>query len=184
MPSEYMYLGSGKPIAINKGSDGLYRLDTMMNDVSIAALALAIVNQSSTVNIPSTDITSLLASAVRNASTNSADQIPPKDVRGALFILDVSSAGGALKTLQINLEAKDSISGNYVPIASTGIIGTTVTLVGTYALSCYPGASNPLASILTALFVGGVVLPRMYRIRIIHSDSSNWTYSLSQNWLR
>lgn len=186
--TEFIYMNSGRRLAVIKGSDGLYRLDMSMSDPSIssmaAASALAIANQAATGNPPSSDVSTLLASQVRNASNATADQTPPLDVRGALFFLDVSAAGGALKTLRLDLEAKDSISNNYVPIASTGVIGTTVTGVGTYLLLCYAGASNPLLSVLTNLFFGGLALPRVYRCRIIHSDGSNWTYSLSQNWLR
>ncbi len=113
----------------------------------------------------------LLTSATRNATTASADQIN-YNARGVLLFLDVSAASGTGGVRAI-IDVKDPVSGNY-----KGPLNTTPTFrtaVGTYVYLFYPGSAS----------AGGleqnnqVVLPRLWRATVQHSDATNYSYSLA-----
>lgn len=172
----YIYLGNGLPVAITQAADGLWELTTNANDSSSLAVASAISGSVA----PVTDESVLLPSAVYAATQSSVDQIIPFGVSGVLLFLNVTVAAGALKTLKLDVEAKDPVSGVYTAIASSGIIGATVTLVGNYLLFACPF----IGTLLSGLFGNQVQIPRTWRAKVTPSDSSNWTYSLGRSYLR
>jgi len=114
----------------------------------------------------------ILASAVRNASNNTADQVNT-DARGAVVTIDVTAVPG-VDTVTFTVKGKDSVSGKYYTILATAALVAT----GTTNLRVYPGltaAANATAN---------DVLPRDWRIEITHSAGSNFTYSVGVQYVK
>lgn len=150
-------------IRIRTPADSLTPID------SISVISASGLYNGSTLDLLRNNVEGIaLASAVRNSTTNSPD-IVNYNHKGIAVILNVTSASGT-GGLQIRVQAKDPVSGNYV----TGINPppTAVTTVTTTMIEVYPGISSPN-------FNGySYALPRTFRISITHVDSSNYTYSV------
>lgn len=116
----------------------------------------------------------LLASAARTATTNSADQTNYSG-RGVRVRLKVTVNPGGAETLTVNITWKDPITGDYLTVATSGAqaFGGGA---GDYVLDVYPGigaAANEIDA------VASVLLGRTYRASVVHSASGSWTYSLA-----
>jgi hypothetical protein len=99
----------------------------------------------------------ILASAVRSASNNSADFTNYNSTRLFAF-LNITAVPGA-DTITVAIQSKDPVSGNY----ATTLSGTAQGAVG---LSVIP---------TTAI---GVIVPRTFRVLVSHSGAGNFTYSI------
>lgn len=110
-----------------------------------------------------------LASAARTAETNSAD-ITNHNARGVMIFFNVSVASGT-GGLQVALQVKDPISGNYERLNT---LATAVTTTGLRVLAFYPGYSTA-GNIQQA---NAMALPRTWRINIQVGDGSSYTYSV------
>lgn len=118
--------------------------------------------------------TTILTSAARTATTNGADQTNFNG-RGVIVVLNVTAQPGGVETLTVTIQGKESVSGSYFDIETSGILFTAAT--GTKALIVYPGV---LAADIVAGVVGkSGVVPRTWRPSIVHSSSGSWTYSVS-----
>lgn len=116
----------------------------------------------------------LLASAARTATTNSATQTNHNG-RGVQVIVNVTAAGTG--DLDPRVQGLDPVSGTaYACLdATTPIAGT-----GIYVYELYPGASTAGSgggSAVTQRAAG--TLPRSWRLSVAHSDASSWTYSVA-----
>lgn len=112
-----------------------------------------------------TDIT-LLASAARTASNDTADQTNYNG-RGVHIVIDVTAIA-ATPSVVFTVQGKDALSGKYYTLlASTAIVGT-----GTTVLRIFPGATA--AANLTA----NDILPRTWRVSIAHDNADSITYSV------
>lgn len=110
----------------------------------------------------------LLASAVRTASTASAIQTN-YNAKGVLVVLNVTVASGT-GGLQIIIRHKDSVSGVSYGINTTpAAINTT----GTYRYLLYPGATSSNCTQNTP-----APLPRTWDVLTQHADGSSYTYSV------
>lgn len=108
----------------------------------------------------------VLASAARTASVNSAD-FTNYNAKGAHFIIDVTAITDT-PILTPKIQGKDPLSGKYYDI----LVGTDITAIGTTVLKVYPGIGQ---------IAGGAssdILPRTWRVRIEHADSDSITYSI------
>jgi hypothetical protein len=114
-----------------------------------------------------------LASAARAAQTESAD-IVNVNCRGAVIFLNVTAASGT-GGLQVVVRGKDPVSGAYVNLNN---VPTAVIATGLLVYTFYPGAT----AVGAATFQG--VLPRTFRIRVIHGDASSYTYSVGYSLTR
>lgn len=180
MTRSYVNVG-GHLIAIEQDTDGNWIPVLNLDDENISSLAAAIANPGAIVLPGSYDLTLLASQARASASAQvSVDQTNILGIRGVMIFLNVTIAAGALKTLTLDVQAKDPISENYIVIANTGAIGTTVTAAGLYVLVVYPGA----ASLLASLFAGATGLPRTWRARVTANDATSWTYSVSASLLQ
>ena len=102
----------------------------------------------------------VLASAIRSANNNSA-AFTNYNNSNIIVFLDITAVTAA-QTIQIIIEGKDPVSGNYVTITTgtaTGAIGTTIT-------QSTPGGFT------------ASVTPRTWRVRVVHSAAGNFTYSV------
>lgn len=111
----------------------------------------------------------VLVSVARTATVNSADQINA-DGRGVHVIIDVT-VDPAAASVTPTIQGRDPLSGVYYDI----LVGNAITAVGTTILKVYPGigaVANGAAS---------DVLPRTWRVRMVHADDDSITYSVGAN---
>lgn len=118
----------------------------------------------------------LLASATRNTTTYSPDQINYNS-RGVHVILNVTAASGT-GGLQIVIHGKDPVSLIYYELNPTP---TAITATGLYIYELYPGASSPAPGSTNQWVVQRTAasLPRIWRVGIAHGDATNYTYSVA-----
>ena len=146
------------------------------NGVS-ASYALLVYNQNALFNGTAWDKVrnnveaTVFASAARTTTTNSADQTN-FNRRGARFFLSVTAASGTTPTLNVKIQTKDSIAGDYVDLP--GAAFTEKTGVTNDELTVYPGIAE------TANETVSDVLSRTWRaVATIAGTTPSFTFSLS-----
>lgn len=113
----------------------------------------------------------LLASAQRTASENSADQ-DNLHWRGLVVVIDVTAAS-LTPSVVFTIKGKSSLGSDYYTIlASAAVTGT-----GQTVLKIYPGLAT------AANAAANDVLPRVWRVEAVHGDTDPITYSVSANLL-
>jgi hypothetical protein len=130
-----------------------------------ASLSLLLTAQSANAGMET-----LLASAVRAATTSTADQVKSIN-RGVYVFLKVTAVPG-VDTLTVTIQGKDVDGTYYTILASTASAAT-----GTVTLKVYPGLPN------TANVSSNEVLPDLWRVTVTHSAGTNFTYSMVANTL-
>jgi hypothetical protein len=118
-----------------------------------------------------------LASAARTASTNSSD-LTSYNARGVNVVLDITAGGGA-GSLTVKITGKDTLSGKYVTLFSSGAIAAPG--VSTHLFVVYPG-------VVAAAYAAGVgkadfPLPRKWRVEVTAADATSYTYSIGANYI-
>lgn len=109
----------------------------------------------------------ILASAARTVTLNSADFIN-YNAKGLHVIINVTALTAAPSIVPF-IQGKDPISGTYYDILE----GLPITTTGINIIKVYPGISavvNVSASDL---------LPRTYRVRMVHANGNSITYSVA-----
>lgn len=107
------------------------------------------------------------ASAVRAATLVGDDNKKVPGNRGVKVVLDVTAVPG-VDTVQLVIENKDPTSGKYVQVLAAAARAGA----GTDTLTVYPGGA------VTANVSANDVIAEVYRVRVIHSAGSNFTYSV------
>lgn len=118
--------------------------------------------------------TTVLASASRSATVNSADQTN-LHCRGVLICFNVTVVPG-VDTVQLSLQGKDPLSGEYIEIVTSTAVATT----GARFIYLAPGAGS-LGS-FNNYFNGQ--LPHTWRARMSHSGAGAFTYSVGAMLLK
>jgi hypothetical protein len=108
------------------------------------------------------------ASAVRTATLVGDDNPKVSGNHGCKVILDVTAVPG-VETVQLVIEGKDKLSGKYWTVLQSA----AQVAVGTYVLTVLPGIA------VSANVSASDSLPDVYRVRVVHSASGNWTYTLA-----
>lgn len=94
-----------------------------------------------------------------------------KSIKGFIAFLDITAVPG-VDTVNFQLQIFDETSGQYVTQSQSSARATT----GTVVMQIYPGIAPVAAG------VGGVtdsvLLTRKWRLRVVHSAGSNFTYSV------
>ncbi len=116
-----------------------------------------------------TEIT-VLATASRTASTNSAD-LTNYNHRGVIITLEVTTDPGSGETLQLIVEHKDGEGSNYEVLLDDGAQATP----GTRSVIIYPGTAGSGNDITST---SGYPLGRTWRVRVVHSASGTWAYTV------
>lgn len=113
----------------------------------------------------------VLASAVRNDDSTSADQTNNLG-KGVYLILDVTSAAGGGKTLELQLQGKDPASGKYYNlfVAATPQAGAS-----TFVYLIHPDAGSAADGVTETR---AYVLPLTWRVKVNHSAAADATYSV------
>jgi hypothetical protein len=124
----------------------------------------------------------VLASAARVAATvNSTDQYKPHGgIKGARVYLDITAKVGTNPTLNVKVQGKDSLSGQYVDLASAAFAEATATSVA--MLTIYPGIAESSNVSVSDM------LPSIWRIQSASaSDTStpavSFTYSVAVDYM-
>lgn len=122
------------------------------------------------------DEATVLSLAARTSTTNSAD-LTNLFARGVRLHLDIDAASGTTPTLDIKVQAKDSLSGNYFDIP--GAAFTQKTAAGTDDLTVYPGVAE------TANETVSDVIPRTWRVvATIGGTTPSFTFSVGASYVR
>lgn len=108
------------------------------------------------------------ASAVRSATFVGDDNRKVPGNHGCIAVLNVTAVPG-IDTVTLVIEGKDPVSGVY----STVLQAAARIATGTDVLQVQPGGA------VTANVSANASLPDVYRVRVVHSAASNFTYSLS-----
>jgi len=111
----------------------------------------------------------LLASAARTATANSADQVSYNS-KGLVLYLDVTSVTDT-PSITLSLEIKDSIGGGYFTVWTAA---AAVTATGDKAYLFVPGGAA--GSYTEAV---NLVVSRTWRLTVTHADADSITYSCS-----
>jgi len=124
-----------------------------------------------------TDI-ALLDSKVRAATNVTDDVRSARDDKALMFFLDITKAPAAAETLTLVLEAKDPVSGKYVPVTSFEASKKGEELGGGTTLIFIVGSASAETKDVAAVQSQALALPRSWRVKVTHSGAGNWTYSL------
>lgn len=106
--------------------------------------------------------------AARSASLIGDDNIASPGALSITAMLDVSAVPGT-DTVQLVVEGKDPALGKYYPVLSA----TARAAVGTDVLTIARGIAT------VANVSANAVVPSVYRVRVVHSAGSAFTYALS-----
>ncbi len=109
----------------------------------------------------------ILPSAARTVTVNSPDFINP-NAKGGNFLINISAITGTPR-IRVIVQGKDSLSGEYYNV----LVGNLYAVTGTNVMRVYPGINNEPGIAVSD------ILPRMFRIAVIHSDGDSITYSIS-----
>lgn len=107
------------------------------------------------------------ASAVRNALFTGDDNKKVPGNKGCTVVFNVTAVPG-VDTVTLTIEGKDPVSGVYFTLLTAAARVAT----GTDVLTVYPGVTE------TANVDFSGILPDTYRVRVIHSAGTNFTYSI------
>lgn len=122
----------------------------------------------------------LLASAARTASTQSADQdVQTRNPVGVRLFLDVTANPGAAETLTVQIEMKDPVSNKYRAVTAFPAIAAATN--ATYIYELYPSVIETTATANHE--VQGGTIPRVWRANVTHSAGGSWTYSIGYSEL-
>lgn len=108
----------------------------------------------------------LLASAVRAATTPSTDQTNYNG-RGILLVFDITAVPG-VQTVTLTIQGRDPLSGAYYTI----LAGAAQVAVSTIVMRVYPGLTA------VANLTANDIIPRTWRVNVEHSGAGNFTYSV------
>lgn len=111
----------------------------------------------------------LLSSAARTATTTSAD-FTNYNCKGAIFVVDITAVPGA-ETVQLEVQAGNSLVTKYIPVVS----GTTQSATGTTWVILYP---TTMGAASWNNYANGI-LPKTFRVKMTHSASGSFTYSVT-----
>lgn len=112
----------------------------------------------------------LLASAARTTTTNSAD-VTNTSTRGAHIVVTVTAYVSGIWTPIV--QGKDPVSGNYYNIAT----GPTITGTGTYIMKVYPGLMSQTEADVLNGQVFNDFLPRTWRLQMLGASTPSATFS-------
>ena len=152
---------------------GYYTADMNMGDnisgTRLPGRGLYLYNGVSGDRLRNNVVRTVLASAARTATTASADQTNYNH-KGIFVVFDVTAVPGT-DTVQLKLQAYDGASGKYVDL----LTGTAESAVGTYLYGLYPGIGDK-----NTIFDNyeEIMLPRTWRVQIVHSSTTSFTYSV------
>jgi len=114
-----------------------------------------------------------LTSAARTTSQTQADQT--NTLAHGLYVFCNVSVVPGVDTVQVVVEGKDSLSSAYYTIAAT----TATAVTGLIVVKVSPYLA-PVAAAVTGIAVNEY-LPATWRIKVVHSAATSFTYSCSYN---
>lgn len=138
-------------------------------NATILATAISVWNGGSNDRQRGVGALTLLASAARTTTTNSADQTN-YNWHGLLLTVDVTSAGTG--SITPSIQVKDSISGNYKTIWTAAAALTTN---GTYVYALAPNS----ASAASYTEIAQLLIGRTWRLAMTANNANSVTYSAS-----
>jgi hypothetical protein len=140
--------------------------------IAVGALGMALNGAGNSDRLRNNTDLQLLATGAKTTAQQSADQINFNG-RGVRVVLNVTVASGT-GGLQVQIQGKDSISGNYYQLNATP---AAVTTTGTFVYDLYAGNLSAAANGITQVTMA--LLSRTWRVNVAVGDASSYTYSVS-----
>ena len=116
----------------------------------------------------------LLASAVRAATTSSADQIN-YNAKGVYIFFNITAVPG-VDTVTLTITAKDPVAGTDEVL----LTGAAEAAIASRCYLLYPGAGAAANGVDV---VNAFPLPRTWRVTVTHSAATNFTYSVGAAYI-
>lgn len=113
----------------------------------------------------------VFASEARTASANS-DAVSTFTAPGGVFFLNISAASGTSPTLDVKIQHKDPISGEFVDVPGASFAQKTAT--GTDSLTIYPGVAETANR-----SVSDILGDEVRAVATIGGTTPSFTFSLS-----
>lgn len=118
-------------------------------------------------NPASSESRTLLASAARTATVDTADETN-QSAQGVMVLINVSAVVG-VASITVKLQGKDPVSGAYVDLLTSAAITTA----GLRRLSLHPALTEAANTKVAD------ILPRTFRVRVEHANADSITYSVA-----
>lgn len=161
----------------NVGSNVIANIDDAYDDADTVAInalhttaRLQVFNESTADRVRGNTEITVLATASRTSSTNSAD-LTNYNHRGVIITLEVTTDPAGGETLQLIVEHKDGEGSNYEILLDDGANATP----GTRSVIIYPGTAGSGNDIVST---SGYPLGRTWRVRVVHSAGGTWAYTV------
>lgn len=124
-------------------------------------------------------IGTLLASASRTATATS-DQVVNTSGTGLMLFIDFTTSPNNAETLTPAIEVKDPATGKWMAITTftalvSSAIGASPT-TQTYIYTLYPSGAETVATAQHE--VQALPLPRVWRVKLTHSSTTAWVYTV------
>jgi len=116
----------------------------------------------------------LLASATRNSTTTSPTQTN-YNARGVIVVIKVTAVPGT-DTITVYIDGHDPASNDWYVLLTGSALDTT----GIRAYVVCPGAGSAVGDIDA---VSSHPLPRKWRVRVVHSAATDFTYSVGASYV-
>lgn len=149
--------------------------DALTNNGLTVSSRLQVYNESSLDRVRGNTEITVLATASRTDDTNSAD-LTNYNHRGVIITLNVTTDPGSGETLQLIVEHKDGEASVYEVLLDDGAQATP----GTRSVIIYPGTAGSGNDITST---SGYPLGRTWRVRVVHSASGTWAYTVGASMI-
>ncbi len=116
---------------------------------------------------------STLKTATAATTSQTTDDVEAYDAAGAFIYVNVTTDPGAGETLAVQIEAKvPGTAATYIPVSAN----TAAATPGASCFVYYPGAAETTAT--SNMQVMSVPVPAVFRVKVTHSASGAWTYTV------
>lgn len=95
-----------------------------------------------------------------------------QNFKGVTVVVDLTVNAGALGSLVVTVQGKDSASGKYFPLLTSGALST----VGTYVFTIYPGITAAASAANAGASVSSI-LPAWFRVQVA-GNANPTTYTV------
>lgn len=148
-----------------------YMLNRSDDSSAILSVAGALFNNSTWDKPRNNHEVTVLASAARTASVDSAD-LTNYNGRGVIVVVDVTAVPG-VDTITVAIQGKSALGSDYYAILTSAALVAT----GVVVLVVYPGVT------VAANLAASHPLPRLWRVSVTASGVGSFTYSISGNYI-
>lgn len=115
----------------------------------------------------------LVQPGVNVSGVQSSSDIYAQNFKGVTVIVDLSVNAGGLGSLVVAIQGKDTASGKYFNLLTSGALAT----VGTYVFTIYPGINHTTTPTANSSANASGILPATFRITVT-GNANPTTYTI------